>query len=109
LLSRSHIFALGSDTEGLPLVIIEAMRAGLPVVASNVGGVSELVIDGVTGYAVRNDPALFARRMQELADSSALRSRMGRQSRMRYEENFKSEMMIAETSRLYDEVVTAAS
>ena len=61
LLAASDIFVLSSRSEGLPLAIIEAMMAGLPVVATRVGGVAELVEDGVTGYLVSpRDPAALA-------------------------------------------------
>src|SRR5262249_32899351 len=52
ILAGSHIFALATKWEGLPLSILEAMRAGLPVIASDVGGVSEAVTEGKTGYLV---------------------------------------------------------
>ncbi|MDR2410986.1 MAG: glycosyltransferase, partial [Bacteroidales bacterium] len=54
------LFMLPSDYEGLPMVIIEAMRYGKPVVASNVGGISEIVVNGENGYTVENDPIVFA-------------------------------------------------
>jgi len=52
LLSKAQIFVLVSNWEGFPLTILEAMRAGLPVVASDVGGVREAVDDGNTGLPV---------------------------------------------------------
>ncbi len=52
ILAQSDIFVLASKTETLPISILEAMRAGLPVVASDVGGVSEEVVDGETGILV---------------------------------------------------------
>lgn len=72
------ICLLASHTEGFPLGILEAMGAGLPVVASDVGGVREAVEDGVTGFlAPDGDPAAFADAIARLVEDPALRARMG--------------------------------
>lgn len=69
---------LASHTEGFPLGILEAMGAGLPVIASAVGGVAEAVEDGRTGFlAPDGDAAAFAVAMARLADDEGLRLRMG--------------------------------
>jgi glycosyltransferase involved in cell wall biosynthesis len=66
-LRRARIFALTSDSEGLPLAAMEATLIGLPVVASNVGDMSDLVIDGKNGYLVApRDAATFAARILDL-------------------------------------------
>lgn len=73
---------LASHTEGFPLGILEAMGAGLPVIASAVGGVSEAVEDGRTGFLVPDgDAAAFATAIAHLADGGALRHRMGEAAR----------------------------
>lgn len=105
-LQKCDVFALISDWEGLPFSIIEAMRAGLPVVASDVGGIPELVTDGVNGFlAPRDDKRLLTKRFQELLESAALRKRMSAASRQRYEAEFKFERMYEKTLSIYKEVV----
>ena len=108
LLRRASIFALASNWEGFPLSILEAMRAGLPVVASDVGGVREAVIDGENGFVVpRGDRSGFARALQALLDDQSLRARMGRRSRRLFEEHFTLERMLRRTFDLYRQVATA--
>ncbi|MEO1671013.1 MAG: glycosyltransferase family 4 protein, partial [Cyanobacteria bacterium J06631_2] len=78
LLAQVQIYTLVSNWEGLPCTIIEAMRAGLPVVASDVGGVKEIVLDGKTGYVVpRGDVATLRQKLSYLLDNEAARISMG--------------------------------
>jgi glycosyltransferase involved in cell wall biosynthesis len=108
LLIRSHVFVLPSNWEGLPRSILEAMRAGLPVVASNVGGVAETVVEGQTGYLVpRRDHGRMNERLRQLLDDAELRGQLGRQGRLRFESDFTLERMIGETLDLYDELLGA--
>lgn len=74
---------LPSDVEGLPLVILEAMCVGVPVIASDVGAVSEAVIDGMTGLIVWNprDPSLFARAIVRMRNEPGLRERCAENSK----------------------------
>jgi glycosyltransferase involved in cell wall biosynthesis len=84
LLSDADVFVLASRSEGLPLSVIEAMAAGLPVVASDVGGVRELVRDGETGALVRpGDPAALAAALPPLLADRELRRRLGAAGRER--------------------------
>lgn len=105
ILAQADIFALISHWEGLPCTILEAMRAGLPVVASNVGGVSEAVLEGITGYCVppgEVDP--LRNRLEKLVGDPHLRSEMGRQGRARYQSEFTVEQMFEKTFQVYAEV-----
>ncbi len=82
ILSAAHIFVLSTNWEGLPLSIIEAMRAGLPVIASNVGGVTELVKEDLTGFTVeRGDQRALTVALERLIVDPELRSVMGRNGR----------------------------
>jgi glycosyltransferase involved in cell wall biosynthesis len=101
-LARAQAFALCSRSEGFPLSTLEAMRAGLPVVVSRVGGAPEAVVDGETGYVVHtNDVAGWRDRLAALAGDPALRARMGASGRALYEARFIFERMYAETAAVY--------
>ncbi len=84
LLAASDVCLLTSISEGIPLTLIEAMAAGLPVVSTNVGGAAEIVVERETGLLAPsgNDSAL-AEQILQLADSPETRSRMGEQGRER--------------------------
>lgn len=105
-LSSSQIFVLSSDYEGLPLSVLEAICAGLPVVATDVGGVSEAVVDGETGYLVpRGDVALFGQRLMQLIDNPGRRKEMGARGRQRYEAYFKPEQFLDKTAGIYSRLL----
>ena len=80
-MSAATIFALPSRCEGTPCVILEAMAAGLPIVASGVGGIPALVRDGENGFQVpAGDAAALEARLRELLSDGDLRRRMGARS-----------------------------
>jgi glycosyltransferase involved in cell wall biosynthesis len=103
------VCVLTSKMEGAPNVLIEAMAAGRPVVAAAVGGIPEIVEDGVTGLleSFRN-PALFADKILCLLQDSDLRTRMGSAGRERAQRLFTVERMVAEYKALYLELLTAS-
>ncbi len=105
ILAQSDIFVLASRTETLPISILEAMRAGLPVIASDVGGVSEEVLDGETGILVSPGSVdeMTAALTRLLADK-AMRVAMGQAGRKRFEQFFRAGEMIERTRALYTEV-----
>ncbi len=83
------VYAFPSEREDFGIVVIEAMGQGLPVVAWNVGGPTDTVEDGVTGYLVEGyDKKQYAQRLAELLDNPALRERMGRAGIERVREKF---------------------
>ncbi len=105
LLARGQIFVLASRSEGFPRSILEAMRAGLPVVASDVGGVRESVVDGVTGFLVPpGDSSTLCDRLEQLIADPAMRSRMGEAGRKRFVERFTFEVMFEKTMEVYETV-----
>lgn len=104
-LERADVFCLPSIYEGLPLAILEAMAAGLPVVAANVSGNPEAVVDGVTGRLVEpeNAPAL-AQALAELLGDRDARRRMGAAARRRLAEEFSIGGVTAAYLRLWQEM-----
>jgi len=108
-LSGAAVFVLGSRFEGLPLSILEAMSAGLPVVSTDVGGVSEAVIDGDTGYlAQAGDDRGLADRVRRLLDAPALRDTMGRQGRNHYLSTFTISRFRSQMLEIYGSIVSDA-
>jgi glycosyltransferase involved in cell wall biosynthesis len=106
LLAAAQISLLVSNWEGFPLSILEAMRAGLPVVASAVGGVAESVRDGETGYLVpRGDEECLRDRIRQLLLSPDLRVRMGISGRTRFEKDFTLEHFVSRTVAVYRNVL----
>lgn len=110
LLSQSDVFVLASKQETLPISILEAMRAGLPVIASNIGGISEEVIDGETGLLVPpGSVEALSAALERLLGNKQLRMSMGRAGRRRFEDLFLAETMIKRTGALYKSVLEARS
>jgi glycosyltransferase involved in cell wall biosynthesis len=102
LLSQANIFALTTHLEGLPLGILEAMRAGLPIVASDVGGICETIDDGETGFLIpHGDLDTLRNSLEKLISSAALRRRMGAASREKYEREFGYQGMLDKTIDIY--------
>ena len=102
LLRGFDVFVLASRFEGLPLGVLEAMEAGLPVVATNVGGVSEAVANGETGLLVPpEDPVSLAAGVGKLLADEELRRRLGRRGREVWAADFDAARMAEAYERLY--------
>lgn len=105
LLAQAHVFALISRQEGFPLAILEGMRAGLPVVASDVGGVAEAVRDAETGFLVpRGEAAVLRERLGSLLTDPELRVRLGDRARNEFVTRFSVQTMLDATERVYREL-----
>jgi glycosyltransferase involved in cell wall biosynthesis len=99
------VFALPSDWEGMPLGILEAMHAGLPVLATDVGSVAEALADGETGYLVpAGDLGAVCERLERLLGDSALRTRMGARARTVALERFTDGVMAARYESIYSDM-----
>ncbi len=109
ILSCSDVLVLASNSEGLPISILEGLRAGLPVVATDVGGVRDCVHDGVNGMVVRRgDVTSLRSALSSLVETTSLRARMGVQGRQLYEQQFTADHMVSKTYRVYEQVLHAA-
>jgi len=106
ILRKSHLFVLPSLFEGMPLSLLEAMEAGLPVVATGVDGTTEVVVAGETGLLVppENSKAL-AEAIRRLAADRPLCSSMGETGRTRVRSLFSSDIMVDAYHRLYLQVL----
>jgi glycosyltransferase involved in cell wall biosynthesis len=102
-MSEATIFALPSRCEGTPSVILEAMAAGLPIVASDVGGIPVLVRDGENGFLV--PVAALEARLRELLADGNLRRRMGARSYEMARTEFCEEAYCDRFTRMVAEVV----
>jgi glycosyltransferase involved in cell wall biosynthesis len=106
ILAEADIGALISAWEGFPRSILETMSAGLPVVASDVGGISEAVEEGETGFLVpRSDESNLTERLRLLISSAEVRQRLGAAGRHRYEQQFRFEHMFNQTVSVYHQVL----
>jgi len=106
ILSCMEISVLPSLGEGFSNAILESMAAALPMVATDVGGNREAIIDGETGFIVPpGDPDALADRLIRLLEDPALGKKMGRAGRQRIENYFTLDRMVRETERFYDEIL----
>jgi glycosyltransferase involved in cell wall biosynthesis len=87
-LNITTIYAHISLQEGLPLALLEAMSAGVPVIASKTGGIPEVIQNGENGLLVGNDPILLSRAIISLIDNSTLREELAIKGKQTVDENF---------------------
>jgi glycosyltransferase involved in cell wall biosynthesis len=109
LLHQASLLVLSSKTEALPNVILEAMAAGLPVVATGVGGVPELVVPGLTGWLVNPGDALgLAAAMGQVLVDPDTRQAFGRAGRRRAQQEFSLESMTRRYEAVLDRLLVQA-
>ena len=111
--THATVFVCPSIYEPFGLVILEAMACETPVVASRVGGIPEIVVEGETGYLVDFDPgdlnaftSALAARMEKLLRDAELASRMGKAGRERVLQHFGWPAIAAQTAQLYDRLLS---
>jgi glycosyltransferase involved in cell wall biosynthesis len=98
-----NVFVLPSLDEGLPIAILEAMAEGLPVIATEVGGVPELVVHGVTGLLVHtSSPSALTEALDQLLRDPDLRRTMGQNARKQVREEFSEEKMARKVETVYE-------
>jgi glycosyltransferase involved in cell wall biosynthesis len=106
ILAGAQVCLLVTNWEGFPLAILEAMRAGLPVLASAVGGVGESVREGQTGFLVpAREVGPLRDRLRTLLTDPSLRSRMGAEGRAVYEREFTLDHTVTNTLAVYQAVL----
>lgn len=99
------VYVQPSLAEGMPNAVLEAMACGLPVVATDVGGTREAVVDGETGWLVRpGDCETIVARLRVLLSDQVLRRRMGDAARLRVERNFSLDSAVQALDRLITEL-----
>ncbi len=110
LMKNFDVFCLPSISEGLSSAILVAMASRLPIVATQVGGIPELVLDGETGVLVPPDDAdQLAVGLCKVLESPQLRKKMGCAGRQRIEETFTLERKLNETEKLYLSMLASVS
>jgi len=103
---RAAIAVLSSDSEGMPVSLMEAAACGLPAVATQVGGIPELVENGITGLlTMPGDPKAFASAIERLLRDQALRERMGAAARSRAAALFSLERQVDQLLGLWAELL----
>lgn len=106
LLGAFDVAVCSSDFEGSPLSVMEYMEAGLPVVSTRVGGVPDLIEDGVHGHLVPpRDPEALATAIERLLPDRAARQRMGKAARERRLAEFEIDVMVRRVEALYEDLL----
>jgi glycosyltransferase involved in cell wall biosynthesis len=107
LLNALDIFVLPSLSEGLPMSLLEAMACGLPVVATQVGGMPEVIVHGHTGLLVPSqDVQQLTAALETLVQQPAMRMTLGQQGRQRVVEHFSQQRMVHDYQLLYESLMS---
>lgn len=110
LLGSADIFVLPSYNEGLPMSVLEAMSFGVAIISTRVGGIPELVREGIDGLLIEpGDVAGLAAGLTRLAKEPALRTRMGQAARRRIQSDFSASTVLSRLEALYTELTVPAS
>ncbi len=107
VLSSADMVVLTSDNEGTPLSLIQAGLAGLPVVTTNVGSVSEVVLDGATGIVTGLDVQEIANALEKLVNEKALRRKFGTEAREFTLSNFGVTRLVRDHEELYKKLLSS--
>ena len=105
ILGISEIMVLPSSREGLPIVLLEAMAAGLPVAVTPVGGIPEVVEEGKTGFFIEQNPESIAYVLRNLLENPALGRNVGKNARILVEERYDICKVAKKYEQLYQELL----
>lgn len=106
-MQKAHIFLLPSITEALPVVLMEAQAVGIPVIATNVGSVSQIVIDGKSGFLVpERDTDALVKRLNYLIEHPELWTDMGRCGRKYVEEKYDIKKLNQKLVEIYQNLIS---
>jgi glycosyltransferase involved in cell wall biosynthesis len=105
LFSLANILVMTSDNEGTPLSIVQAQLSGVPVVSTNVGSISEILLDGVSGFLTNLDAKLIAEKIEFLVNNPKQRVEMGATGLSFAGEKFSPHRLVSDHDRLYRELV----
>jgi glycosyltransferase involved in cell wall biosynthesis len=103
-LAQAGLFLYITHSEGLGSAVLLAMSAGVPVIASNVGGLPEIVVHERTGLLTENSPEAIAATVRRLTDDRTLAQALADRARATVQERFSVERMVAETARVYEAI-----
>jgi glycosyltransferase involved in cell wall biosynthesis len=104
-LNKAWLYALPSYHEGLPMSILEAMAAGLPILSTPIAGIPEAVTDGVEGFLVPpGDVEMLADRLEKLLNEPGLARQMGAAARKKVEDSFSSQVVLPKLEHMYSEL-----
>jgi glycosyltransferase involved in cell wall biosynthesis len=111
LMNAADAYVMSSEWEGMPMVLLEASACGLPIVATNVGGNAEIVLDGQTGFLVPpKSPEALSQAMLRMMDlPEEVREKMGEQARKHIESNFSLDRIVDCWEALYYELLNRSS
>ena len=98
---HADLFMLPSDYEGLPMVLLEAMSQAKPILASKVGGVPEIVIEGKNGFTLPNDVNAFSEKIRYILEDESLQKSFSDYSYQLYESRFTAEKMVNNYLNIY--------
>ena len=102
-LAAADVFVLPSREEGMPIAILEAMRAGIPIITTTVGGIPEMIEDGYSGILIEpENPSKIAEALKSLLKNKELRQRLAQGARTVFEKKFETHVCINKLASIYN-------